>query len=107
MRFFVGVTDNSWFRFHAEKQPDEVNFWRPRSTMGFRAIQCGEPFLFKLHSPLNFIAGGGFFVRHSVLPVSLAWKAFGEKTGASAVDLISGNLADYAFGPNTAGSLAS
>ena len=25
MRFFVGVTDNSWFQFHAENQPDEIN----------------------------------------------------------------------------------
>ncbi|MEX0680807.1 MAG: hypothetical protein WD097_05450 [Balneolales bacterium] len=35
--------------------------------------------MFKLHSPNNFITGGGFFVLHSLLPLTLAWDAFGEK----------------------------
>jgi len=83
VKFYVAVTDNHWFRFLAERQPDEVNFWRPKATTGVRAISQGEPFLFKLHSPHNYIAGGGFFVRHSLLPLSLAWEAFGEKNGAS------------------------
>jgi putative restriction endonuclease len=81
MKFFVGVTDNRWYRFLAELRPDELNFWRPSGT-GFRAIEAGSPSLFKLHSPHNYIAGGGFFVRHSVLPLSLAWEAFGSKNGA-------------------------
>jgi putative restriction endonuclease len=83
MRIFVAVTDNEWFRFLAENTPDEVNFWRPKTTQAFRALSPNEPFLFKLHSPLNSIVGGGFFVRHSALPLSLAWEAFGEKNGAS------------------------
>lgn len=82
MKFWVGVTDNRWYNYLAERQPDEVNFWRPRSTAQFRAIEPGGLFLFKLHAPLNYIAGGGFFLRHSVLPLSLAWEAFGEKNGA-------------------------
>ena len=81
MKFFVGVTNNEWFRFLAERQPDEVNFWRPRSQSDFRATPVGAPFLFKLHAPLNFIAGGGFFVRHDFLPLQWAWQAFGEKNG--------------------------
>jgi putative restriction endonuclease len=81
MKIFVGVTDNRWYRFLAGLQPDELNFWRP-SGGGFRAIGAGSPFLFKLHSPQNYIAGGGFFVRHSILPLSLAWEAFGSKNGA-------------------------
>jgi putative restriction endonuclease len=32
---------------------------------------------------LNFIAGGGFFVRHVFLPLSLAWEAFESKNGTS------------------------
>jgi putative restriction endonuclease len=102
MKLFVGVTDNSWFEFLRELQPDEVNFWRPGGT-GFRAIEPGAPFLFKLHSPLNFIAGGGFFVRHSVLPLSLAWKAFGRKNGADDITelrrLISKRRKDDAVDP--------
>jgi putative restriction endonuclease len=81
MRFFVGVTNQSWFDFLAACRPDEVNFWRPRSQMHFKAISPGAFFLFKLHSPLNFIAGGGVFARHSFLPLPLAWQAFGEKNG--------------------------
>lgn len=81
MRFFVGVTDNRWYEHLSRLKPDEVNFWRP-SGRGFQAIDIGAPFLFKLHSPLNFIAGGGFFVKALQLPVSLAWNAFGEKNGA-------------------------
>jgi putative restriction endonuclease len=81
MRFFVGVTNDSWFNFLAARQPDEVNFWRPRSQSDFKAINPGDFFLFKLHSPLNFIAGGGIYVRHTLLPLPLAWQAFGEKNG--------------------------
>ena len=43
----------------------------------------GEPFLFKLHAPNNYIVGGGFFVRFSILPNALAWTAFGQLNGAS------------------------
>ena len=82
MKFYIGVTDNQWYRFLAERQPDEVNFWRPGGG-SFKAVDEGSLFLFKLHSPLNYIVGGGFFVRYTVLPLSLAWEAFGEKNGAS------------------------
>ena len=86
MKLYVGVTDNNWFDFLSRITPDEVNFWRPGGIRTFKAILPGAPFLFKLHSPLNFIAGGGFFVKHSVLPLSLAWKAFGEKNGTDSLD---------------------
>ena len=86
MKFYVGVTDNTWFQFLATRRPDEVNFWRPGGTGSFQAIQPGAPFLFKLHSPENFIAGWGFFVKHSNLPLSLAWEAFGEKNGAISLE---------------------
>ena len=42
-------------------------------------------FLFKLHSPRNFIVGGGFFTRFLPLPLSLAWAAFGEANGAKSL----------------------
>ena len=82
MRFWVAVTDNSWFHFLAQLQPDEVNFWQPSGKSRFRAIEPGAPFLFKLHSPHNYIVGGGFFVQQSLLPLSIAWDAFGHKNGA-------------------------
>jgi len=81
MKLYVGVTDNNWYDFLAQQQPDEVNFWQPGGRQTFRALEPCGMFLFKLHNPLNFIAGGGFFVRYSRLPVSLAWEAFGTKNG--------------------------
>ncbi len=100
MNFWVGVTDNKWFDFLARLAPDEVNFWQPSGRMPFRSLQEGAPFLFKLHSPLNFIAGGGFFVRFLALPLSLAWDAFHEKNGAASLEtlkaLITSKLRDSA-----------
>ena len=81
MKVWVGVTDDGWFNYLRVRNPDEVNFWQPSGGREFRVLQPGEPFLFKLHSPKNFIVGGGFFVRYSPLPCSLAWEAFGEKNG--------------------------
>lgn len=81
LKFWVGVTDNHWYNFLSRLQPDEVNFWQPGGSTVFRALRPGELFLFKLRSPDNAIAGGGFFVKHSLVPVSLAWEAFGSKNG--------------------------
>ena len=68
MKEFVGVTDNDWFAFLSQ-QPgiDEVNFWQPGGTGRFRRLNPGEPFLFKLHAPYNFIVGGGFFAHKVIL----------------------------------------
>lgn len=84
LKAYVGVTDFDWYRFLAS-QPDldEVNFWQPGGSLKFQAVQPGEPFLFKLHSPRDFIVGGGFFVRWVRLPVNLAWETFQEKNGAA------------------------
>jgi putative restriction endonuclease len=89
MKIWVGVTDRDWFDRLSKQDPDEVNFWQPSGSRLFRVLEPGEPFLFKLHSPNNFIVGGGHFVRSSPLPASLAWDAFGEKNGvASYQDLL-------------------
>lgn len=61
----------------------------------FRVIDVGAPFLFKLHSPLNFIAGGGYFVRHSLLPLSLAWEAFGQQNGSSDIIAFHDQISAY------------
>jgi len=83
MRAFVGVTDINWFNYLASlPNIDEVNFWQPSGRSVFRALDPGEIFLFKLHSPLNYIVGGGFFAHSTILPINLAWEAFKEKNGA-------------------------
>lgn len=81
MKLYVGVTDNYWYNYLARLQPEEVNFWQPGGKQAFKVLSANELFLFKLHSPQNWIVGGGFFVRYSSLPISLAWEAFGEKNG--------------------------
>ena len=96
MRLYVGVTDYDWFRLHAVKSSvEEVNFWKPSPDARFRALRPGEPFLFKLHSPRNFIAGGGFFAKFLMLPVSLAWEAFGEGNGAPSLAELKQQIAKY------------
>lgn len=81
MKIFVGVTDPDWFEFLQEASPSEVNFWRP-GGQNFAALTPGELFLFKLKAPYHAIAGGGFYVRYTQLPLSLAWDVFGLKNGA-------------------------
>lgn len=83
MKLFVGITDYEWFNtLCAIPNIDEVNFWQPSGSSRFQALKPGELFLFKLHSPLNSIVGGGFFAYSNIIPVNLAWDAFGEKNGA-------------------------
>lgn len=78
----VAVTDSDWFEMlRRRRELDEMNFWAP-SPSPFRALQPGELFLFKLHSPRNFIVGGGIFAYANTLPCSLAWQAFDETNGA-------------------------
>ena len=78
MQLFVAVTDYDWYLLHASKAAlDEVNFWRPSAGTPFKALSLGEPFLFKLHSPRNFICGGGFFTKFIQLPLTWAWESPG------------------------------
>ncbi len=95
MKIWVGVTDSEWFEFLRARRPDEVNFWQPSGARLFKVLESGEPFLFKLHSPRNFIVGGGFFVRHTALPFSVAWQAFGEKNGVVDIDRFRARIAKY------------
>lgn len=96
MKIYVAVTDNEWFNYLSSLQyVDEVNFWQPSGRMRFRALLPGEPFLFKLHSPLDYIVGGGFFAHSSVLPFSISWEAFGEKNGAHSIDEMRRRIIKY------------
>ena len=94
MKFWVGVTDTKWFEYLASINPDEVNFWKP-GGQGFGAIELGSPFLFKLHSPINKIVGGGFFIRAEQLPLSLAWDAFENKNGSSNLNDLRNSINNY------------
>ena len=101
VRFFVGITDRDWFDFLSGlDRLDEVNFWQPSGQQQFRALQIGEPFLFKLHSPDDYIVGGGFFSHFTILPASIVWKAFGEKNGALTEEEMRARIARYRRAPN-------
>lgn len=95
MIFWIGITDSDWFEQLSRDQPVEVNFWQPSGRVPFRALEPGGLFLFKLHSPQNFIVGGGWFVRHSALPASLAWKAFEQKNGVTSQENLVARVRQY------------
>ena len=87
MKYWVGVTDNGWFEYLSRADVDEVNFWQPRGKVAFSGLKPGSPYLFKLKRPFNHIAGGGYFVKSTSLPLSIAWEAFGQKNGAQSRDI--------------------
>jgi len=96
VNLFVGVTDGDWHELLASLPGlDEVNFWQPGGNHQFRALTPGELFLFKLHSPDNFIVGGGVFAHASLLPVSLAWESFGVANGATTIAEMRARIEKY------------
>jgi putative restriction endonuclease len=96
MRSYVGITDWDWFELLSSiPNLEEVNFWQPGGTQTFQALSPGELFLFKLHSPQNYIVGGGFFAHSTRLPISLAWEAFATKNGARTLPEMKDRVAKY------------
>ena len=82
MNVYVYPTDRDWYDYLSRKpELDEVNFWRPGGVQPFRQLDTGDLFLFRLKSPDNAIAGGGFFAHFSFAPLFQAWEAFGDKNG--------------------------
>lgn len=81
MKFYIGVTDNNWYKYLSAINPEDINFWQPGGTMNFRVLTPGAPFLFKLKSPINAIGGVGFFASHTHLPLSIAWDYFQNRNG--------------------------
>ena len=72
-----------------------MNFWQPSPRPATKQLSPGDLFLFKLHSPNNFIVGGGFFVRFTTLPVKLVWEAFGTSAGVSNYDELIRRITRY------------
>jgi putative restriction endonuclease len=54
--------------------------------MDFTAIAPGELFLFKLKYPENKIVGGAYLVKHTILPLNLAWDVFREANGCESFE---------------------
>jgi len=101
VKAFVAVTDNEWFDFlRRQLGLAEVNFWQPSGGRQFRALEPGQPLLFKLHAPQNFIAGGGFFATFSILPMSLAWQTFGIQNGTPTREVMHERIEHYRRAPH-------
>lgn len=95
MKYWVGVTDKDWYDFLRVRRPDEVNFWQPSARRLAEFLEPGVPFLFKLHSPNNYVVGVGFFVRFSPLPARLVWEAFREKNGVTDYAALRARIEQY------------
>jgi putative restriction endonuclease len=96
MNFQIYPTDHDWYRFLRNRPDlDEINFWQPGGSRVFPRLSVGELFLFRLKHPINRIAGGGFFLHSSVLPIDLAWLAFGEKNGVPSLFDLQRKIAKY------------
>lgn len=96
MNAYIAVTDFEWFTLLSQQQGiEEVNFWQPGGNRVFSAIEKTGLFLFKLHSPRDYIVGGGFFTHSTILPVSLAWDAFGIKNGVQTLEQMRSRIEKY------------
>lgn len=87
MLALVANTDRRWYDYlrsiSSDGRLDEVNFWRPRSQLPIRALEPGAPFFLRLKTPVNAIAGYGFFTAWHLLPLREAWRVFEQKNGAA------------------------
>ena len=102
MKAYVAITDGDWFEaVRYTPQLDELNAWKPTGSRHFRALDPGEPYLFKLHSPNHYIVGGAFFVHSSNLPSSAAWEAFGRRNGCHSLGEMNQRVDHYARGAKT------
>jgi putative restriction endonuclease len=95
MKFYLGVTDNSWYNYLSNINPEDVNFWQPGGNVSFKLLQPGAPFLFKLKYPLDVIGGVGFFSSHTFLPISVAWETFGNRNGCDNYDEFKRKILNY------------
>ena len=95
MKFYLGVTDNNWYKYLSDINPEDINFWQPSGTVNFKVLQPGAPFLFKLKNPLNAIGGVGFFSSHTFLPMSVAWDTFRNRNGCDTYSEFSKMILNY------------
>lgn len=95
MKFYLGVTDIDWYNFLSKRENEDVNFWQPGGNSIFRVLKPGAPFLFKLKSPYNAIAGIGFFSSHTILPLDVAWTIFEKRNGVESFFKFKNKIINY------------
>jgi putative restriction endonuclease len=99
--YFIGNTDLDWYQYLKSINPEDVNFWQPGGLANFKAIPKGSPFLLKLKSPINKIAGIGFFSSHSILPINFAWEIFQNRNGSDNFSSFYSKIKGYRNSTNT------
>ncbi|HNW88518.1 MAG TPA: HNH endonuclease [Bacteroidales bacterium] len=100
MRFYLGVTDFDWYNFLSKRDNEDINFWQPGGNSTFKVLSPGAPFLFKLKSPYNAVAGVGFFSSHSILPLDVAWDIFEKRNGLDSLVQFKRKIIGYRSGDN-------
>jgi len=95
MEYYIGNTDLEWFNFLRAKEPEDINFWQPGGRLRFHILKPGAPFLLRLKSPINKIAGIGFFSSHSLLPIDFAWEVFQQRNGIDSLDRFRRKINSY------------
>ncbi len=82
---YIGITEQEWYENLKDTDFNEINFWKLAGNFNFKALDQGDMFLFKLHSPNNYIVGGGFFELYDILPSFTVWDIFKEKNGVKSL----------------------
>lgn len=95
MKYYLGVTDWSWYNYLSKKSPEDINFWQPGGRTAFRVLKPGGAFLFKLKSPYNAIGGLGFFAAQSQIPLSSAWDTFQWRNGFDTIEEFRSTIQGY------------
>lgn len=101
MKFYIGNTDLDWYRYLKSIDPEVINFWQPGGLTHFRAVEEGAPFLLRLKSPINKVAGIGFFSIHSILPIDFAWEVFQNRNGAESFQAFYAKIRSYRDSENS------
>ncbi len=94
-KIYLGVTDNKWFNYLSQINPEDVNFWKPGGKIVFSKLLPDEPFLFKFKEPINAIGGVAFFSSFTKLPLSMAWEIFAERNGCSNFETFKRMIQNY------------
>jgi len=102
-RPFVALTDHRWFQ-HLRDQADErghldeANFWLPSAQRPPAKLAPGDPFFFRLKTPINAIVGFGFFANFCRLPLRDAWLTFGDRNGDATWEAFAARIFHYRRG---------
>ncbi len=100
MNGFIANTDFDWYTYLAGRADlEEANFWKPSGGQSFKALQRGEPLIFKLKARHGHaVVGFGLFALFRHLTVYDAWHLFGDANGAPDMERVVQRVGKYAHG---------